>query len=76
VTSLEVGQAVWFLGWAMDYEQRNEETLQQYRERLRRELRRDHPGLVKYTMPGPWDEKGDLFLEAVTGEKLERPRES
>jgi len=48
----------------------------EYRERLRREFRRDHPELVKYTMPGLWDEKGDLFIEAVTGERLERPRES
>lgn len=60
----------------MANEQRKDETLQEYRDRLRREFRRDHPGLLKYTMPGPWDEKGDLFLEAVTGETLERPRES
>jgi len=60
----------------MEKEQQRDETRQQYRERLRREFRRDHPGLLKYTMPGPWDEKGDLFLEAVTGEKLKRPRGS
>jgi hypothetical protein len=60
----------------MEKEQREDETLEQYRERLRSEFRRDHPGLMKYTMPGPWDEKSDLFLEAVTGQKLERPRES
>lgn len=67
---------MWFRGWAMSKEQQKGESLEQYRERLRCEFRRDHPGLVKYTMPGPWDEKGDLFLEAVTGEKLERRRES
>jgi hypothetical protein len=61
---------------ATEKEQRKGETLEQYRERLRSEFRRDHPGLVKYTMPGPWDEKGDLFLEAVTGERLERRSES
>jgi hypothetical protein len=60
----------------MEKEQREDESLAEYRERLRREFRRDHPGLVKLTMPGPWDEKSDLFLEAVNGEKLERPRES
>jgi hypothetical protein len=76
VTSLEVEQWVWFRGRAMANEQRKDETLQEYRDRLRREFRRDHPGLLKYTMPGPWDEKGDLFHEAVTGETLERPRES
>lgn len=60
----------------MANEQRKDESLAEYRERLTREFRRDHPGLVKYTMPGLWDEKGDLFIEAVTGERLERPRES
>jgi hypothetical protein len=60
----------------MATEQRNDETLQQYRDRLRREFRENHPRLAELSMPGPWDEKSDLFLEAVTGEKLERRRES
>jgi hypothetical protein len=60
----------------MDKEQRKDETFRQYQDRLRREFRENHPKLAELTMPGPWDEKSDLFLEAVTGEKLERPRES
>jgi len=59
----------------MASEQRKDETLQQYRERLRREFRENHPKLAELSIPGPWDEKGDLFLEAVNGEKLEPRRE-
>lgn len=59
----------------MANEQRKGETFKEYRERLRREFRENHPKLAKLSMPGPWDEKDDLFLEAVTGEKLEPRRE-
>ncbi|HEX4307647.1 MAG TPA: hypothetical protein VHZ54_16545 [Solirubrobacterales bacterium] len=60
----------------MANEQRNGETLNEYRERLRREFRERYPELVKYSSPEPWDESDDIFLEALTGEKLEPRRES
>jgi|GEM_PF-4740264 len=60
----------------MATEQRKDETVQEYRDRLRSEFREKHPKLAKLSMQGTWDEKSDLFLEAVTGEKLEPPRES
>jgi hypothetical protein len=59
----------------MANEQRKDETLKQYRERLRREFRKNHPKLAALSVPGPWEPEDDLFLEAVTGEKLEPRRE-
>ncbi|HEY2052980.1 MAG TPA: hypothetical protein VGH14_03490 [Solirubrobacterales bacterium] len=59
----------------MASEQRKDETLQQYRDRLNREFEEKYPRLAKLSSPEPWDESVDLFLEAVTGEKLERPRD-
>jgi hypothetical protein len=52
----------------MASEQRKDETLEEYRERLRREDRERFPEFAKFEFPWPWDEKDDLWLEAVTGE--------
>jgi hypothetical protein len=52
----------------MDYEQREDEDLEQFRERLRREYRRDFPSLAAIALPGPWDERDRIFLEYMTGE--------
>src|SRR5271156_4082909 len=45
VTSLEVTPPVWFLGWAMANEQRKDETLDEYRDRLNREFEEKFPKL-------------------------------
>lgn len=60
----------------MDYEQRKDENLQQYRDRLNQEFDEQFPRLAKFSSRDPWDESVDLFLEMVTGEKLEPRRES
>lgn len=60
----------------MNYQQQNDETLQQYRDRLNREFAERFPELAKFSSDEPWDESDDVFLEFVTGEKLERRRES
>jgi len=60
----------------MANEQRRDETLKEYRERLNREFAENHPKLAKLSSPEPWEESDDVFLEFVTGEKLERRRES
>jgi hypothetical protein len=60
----------------MANEQRKDETLQEYRDRLNREFEEQFPKLAKLSAPGPWEESDDVFLEFVTGEKLERRRES
>jgi hypothetical protein len=60
----------------MANEQRKDETLQEYRDRLNREFEENHPKLAKLSLSGPWDESDDVFLETVTGEKLEPRRES
>jgi hypothetical protein len=52
----------------MDYEQRKDENLEDFRERLRREYRRDYPSLAAIALSGPWDEKDDIWLEHMTGE--------
>jgi hypothetical protein len=58
----------------MANEQRKDETLQQYRDRLNREFDERYPELAKFSASGPWDESDDLFLEAVTGEPQGRRR--
>ncbi|HEY2478392.1 MAG TPA: hypothetical protein VGI17_06640 [Solirubrobacterales bacterium] len=60
----------------MENEQRKDETLAEYRDRLNRDFEERFPRLAKLSAPGPWDETDDIFLETVTGEKLERRRES
>ncbi len=60
----------------MANEQRNDETLQEYRDRLNREFEERFPKLARLSSPEPWDESDDIFLETVTGEKLERRREA
>jgi hypothetical protein len=60
----------------MATEQRNDETLQQYRDRLNREFEERYPELAKFSSSEPWDESVDLFLEAVTGEPQGRRRDS
>jgi len=60
----------------MEKEQRKDETFKEYRERLRREFRENHPRLAELSMQGTWEPEDDLFLEAVNGEKLEPRRES
>jgi hypothetical protein len=52
----------------MDYTQRKDEDLEQFRERLRREYRRDFPSLAALAVPGPFDEKDRIWLEHMTGE--------
>jgi hypothetical protein len=56
----------------MDYEQRKDETLQQYRDRLNREFADRWPKLAALSLPGPYDEKDDLFFEAILGEAVPR----
>jgi hypothetical protein len=60
----------------MANEQRKDETLQQYRDRLNREFEEKYPRLAKLSIREPWDESVDRFLEFVNGEKLEPRRES
>jgi hypothetical protein len=60
----------------MENGQRKDETLEEYRDRLNREFAEQFPKLAKLSAPGPWDETDDIFLETVTGEKLERRHES
>ena len=59
----------------MATEQRKDETLQQYRDRLNREFEDNHPKLARLSSSEPWDPSDDVFLEFVTGEKLEPSRE-
>jgi hypothetical protein len=67
---------VWFLGPAMANEQRKDETLAEYRARLNREFAERFPKLARLSSDEPWEESDDVFLEFITGEKLERRRES
>jgi hypothetical protein len=60
----------------MANEQRKDETLQEYRDRLNREFAEKYPELVWHSSPEPWDESDDVFLEAVTGEPVRRGHES
>jgi hypothetical protein len=60
----------------MNYEQQKDETIQAYRDRLNREFEERFPELAKFSSGEPWDPSVDVFLEFVTGEKLEPPRDS
>jgi hypothetical protein len=60
----------------MANEQREGETLQEYRDRLNREFEEKFPKLARLSSRDPWDPSDDVFLEFVTGEKLKPPRES
>jgi hypothetical protein len=59
----------------MANEQRKDETLKEYRERLNREFEEKFPKLARLSVRGPWEESDEVFLETVTGERLERRRE-
>jgi hypothetical protein len=54
----------------MASEQRQDETLEKYRERLNREFDEKFPELKRFKFPWPWDDKDDLWFEAVTGETI------
>lgn len=54
----------------MATEHREDETLEEYRARLKRENRERYPRLAKFQLQRPWDEKDDLWFEFVTGETL------
>jgi hypothetical protein len=54
----------------MASEQRKDESLEKYRERLNREFDEQFPNLAKLQFPWPWDEKDDLWFEAITGESI------
>jgi hypothetical protein len=64
----------------MDYQQRHNETLQLYRDRLNREFAERYPALAELSLPGPYDEKDYVFFETVLGEPVPRdedePRDS
>lgn len=63
---------MWFRGRAMNYEQRKDETLRQYRDRLNREFAERYPKLAELSLPGPYDEKDYVFFETVLGEPVAR----
>jgi hypothetical protein len=54
----------------MDYEQRKDETLEDFRARLNRDFDARFPRLARLKLHRPWDEKDDLWFEAVTGEAI------
>jgi hypothetical protein len=54
----------------MASEQRQDETLEQYRVRLNREFDEKFPRLAKFKLNRPWDEKDDRWFETVTGETI------
>lgn len=56
----------------MDFEQRKDETLRQYRDRLNREFAERYPKLAELSLPGPYDEKDYAFFETVLGEPVPR----
>jgi hypothetical protein len=56
----------------MNYTQEKSETLQQYRDRLNREFAERFPKLATMSLPGPYDEKDEIFFETVLGEPMPR----
>jgi hypothetical protein len=53
-------------------EQRKDEAPEVCRDRLNREFAEKFPRLASFGLPGPWDEKDDIFFETVTGEPVPR----
>jgi hypothetical protein len=54
----------------MATEQRQDETLEEYRVRLNREIDEKYPSLANRGFPWPWDESCDRWFEVVTGETI------
>jgi hypothetical protein len=52
----------------MDYEQRKDESDEDFNERLKRELREKYPYFAAFSFSGPWTDDDDLWLEHMTGE--------
>jgi hypothetical protein len=50
--------------------------LDEDRDQLNREFREKFPRLASFGLPGPWDEKDDIWLEHMTGEPQGRRRAS